>query len=62
MGWCTHIDCWIGMKFGGESLFDHIDDIPKFQLIWIILASTSFTKLLSGQKLWKFAEEDLQGK
>jgi hypothetical protein len=50
------------MKFCKESLFDHINDLPKFQLIWKILASTYFTKLLSGQKLWKFVEEDLLGK
>jgi hypothetical protein len=39
-----------------------MEDLEKSQIIWIILASTSFTKLLSGQKLWKFAEEDLLGK
>ena len=62
IGWCAHIDSWMEIKFGGELLFDHLDDLPKFQLIWISLASTSFTKLLSGQKLWKFAEEYLLGK
>jgi hypothetical protein len=39
-----------------------MNDLPKFQLTWISLASISFTKLLSGQKPWKFAEEDLLGK
>jgi hypothetical protein len=56
------MDLWIELKFFGELLFDHIDDWEKFQIIWIILASTSFTKLLSEYKLWKFAEEYLLGK
>ena len=34
----------------------------KFQLIWILLASTSFTKPSVWQKLWKFTEEDWLGK
>ena len=56
------MECWTEIKFGGESLFDQINDLPKFQLIRRCLASTYFTKLLAEQKLWKFAEEDLLGK
>ena len=52
----------MGLKFCGELLFGHIEDVAKIQLIRICLASTSFTKLLAEQKLWKFAEEDLLGK
>ena len=32
--------------------------MAKIQLIRICIASTSFTKVLGGQKLWKFAKED----
>ena len=45
-----------------ESYDLGIEDVAKIQLIRICLASTSFTKLIAVQKLWKFAEEDLLGK
>ena len=50
------------LKFGVGELYEHMEGLIKFQLKWIHLATTPFTKLLSGQKLWKFAEEDLVGK
>jgi hypothetical protein len=37
-------------------------ELYKFHVIWIYKNGTSFTMLLGGQKLWKFAEEDLLGK
>ena len=37
-------------------------DLAKFQLIWITLVSTYFTKASLRQELWKFAEEGSLGK
>ena len=50
------------MKLGGGSLFEHIKVLAKFQLIWILLASTSFIKLPVDQKLRKLAKGDLLAK
>ena len=38
---CAHIDDCMGLQIGGG---DHIKECAKFQLIWILQASTSFTK------------------
>ena len=40
---CAHIDHRIGLKIGGGKLYEHMKEFAKFQLICIILASTSFT-------------------
>ena len=50
------------LKFGVGKLHRHIYYVAKIQLIRICIASTSFTKVLGGHKLWKFVEEDLLGK
>jgi hypothetical protein len=39
---------WIELKFCGELLFEHMEDLDKYKIIWISLASTYFIKLLSG--------------
>jgi hypothetical protein len=53
------MDDMIGFKIGAESLFDQMKVHAKFQLIWILLASTSFIKLPVDQKLRKLAKGDL---
>ena len=50
------------LNFGGGLRYDDIEDHAKLQLIWILLANTSFIKASLRQKLWKFAEEDSLGK
>ena len=55
----AHIDDWISLKLGGESWFEHMKVLEKFQLIWILLACTSFIKLPVYQKLRKLAKGDL---
>ena len=48
---CAHIDHRIGLKIGGGQLYEHMKECAKFQLIWITLASTSFTKASLRQEL-----------
>ena len=45
---CAHMVALNELNFGGGLLFDDRKDHAKVQLIWICLACTSFTKLLSG--------------
>ena len=59
---CAHIDQGMEMKIGGVWWYEHMKECAKFQLIWILLASTSFNKASMWQKLWKIAEEDSLGK
>ena len=39
----AHIGNWIGLKIVGGQLYEHMKECAKFQLIWITLASNSFT-------------------
>ena len=41
---CAHIDYWMGLQMGGRGEYEHTKECAKVQLIWILLASTSFTK------------------
>ena len=54
---CALMEAWNELNFGGGLWYDDIEVMHKFQHIWICLACTSFTKFLSGQKLWKIIDD-----
>ena len=59
---CAHMEALHELNFGEGLWFDDMKDQWKVQLIWICLACTSFTKFLSGEKLWKIIIKWLLGK
>ena len=59
---CAHMEALNELNFGGGLWFYDMKYHPKVKLICICLACTSFTKFLSGQKLWKIIIKWLLGK
>ena len=48
---CAHIDQGMELTFGGVQIYEHMKECAKFQIIWITLASTSFTMPSLWQKV-----------